>query len=130
MRYLVDTTVLIDHALDRYGASDLIARLLGEAGDILVCDVVVAEALSKGSADEIRTVERLIDAFEYVATTPRAARWAGASRRRLGQASRRRLADSIVAAVAWDFEATLVTRNPGDFDAQGVSVLAYGQTAA
>lgn len=127
MRYILDTTVLIDHALDKYGASELIERLLGDTGDIYVCDVVVAEALAKGSDDEIRTVERLVEAFEYVETTPAAARWAGGSRRRLGRDSHRRLADSLVAGVAWDFGATIVTRNPRDFEGQGIPVLTYGQ---
>jgi predicted nucleic acid-binding protein len=130
MRYMLDTTVLIDHALDKYGASELIERLLGDTGDIYVCDVVVAEALVRGSDDEVQMVERLVEAFEYVETTPSAARWAGASRRRLGRNSHRRLADAIVAAVSWDFDATVVTRNPRDFTSQGVPVLAYGQTAA
>ncbi len=129
MRYILDTTVLIDHALGRYGATDLMARILGDTGDVFLCDVVVAEALAKGSDDEVVTIERFVEAFEYVATTPSAARWAGASRRRLGWSSHRRLADSIVAAVAWDVEATVVTRNPRDFEGQGVPVLAYGQTA-
>jgi predicted nucleic acid-binding protein len=129
MRYILDTTVLIDHALDKYGASELIERLLGETGDIYVCDVVVAEALAKGSDDEIRIIDRLVEALEYVATTPSAARWAGASRRRLGRNSHRRLADSIVAGVAWDFDATVVTRNARDFEGQGIPVLSYGQPA-
>ncbi len=59
-----------------------------------------------------------------------AAGWAGASRRRLGRHSHRRLADSLVAGVAWDFDATVVTRNPRDFESQGVRVLAYGQAPA
>lgn len=129
MRYILDTTVLIDHALGRYGATDLVERLLGDSGDVYLCDVVVAEALSQGSDDEVVTIERLVEAFEYVETTPGAARWAGAGRRRLGRTSHRRLADHMVAAVAWDREATVVTRNPKDFTAQGVPVLAYGQTA-
>lgn len=130
MPYILDTTVLIDHALDRYGATALIERLLAETGDLYVCDVVVAEALSRGSEAEIQTIERLLDAFEYVATTPGAARWAGAARRTLGRGSHRGLADSIVAAVAQDFAATVVTRNPRDFTRQGVPVLTYGQTPA
>lgn len=130
MPYVLDTTVLIDHALGMYGATALIEGLLGETGDLYVCDVVVAEALSKGTEDEVRTVERLLDAFEYVETTPDAARWAGMTRRRLGRASHRRLADFIVAAVARDFSATVVTRNPRDFTSQGVPVLAYGQSPA
>ncbi len=42
----------------------------------------------------------------------------------------RSLADAIIAGVARDLEATVVTRNPRDFEAQGVPVLAYGQTPA
>lgn len=127
MRYLLDTTVLIDHALDRYGAPELLVRLFGEANDLYVCDAIVAEATSKGSDEELATIERLIAALEYVETTPAAARWAGGSRRRLGRDSHRRLADSLVAGVAWDFGATIVTRNPRDFEGQGIPVLTYGQ---
>ena len=130
MPYILDTTVLIDHALGLHGATALIERLLGETGELYVCDVIVAEALSKGTEDEIQAVERLVDALEYVETTPGAARWAGTTRRQMGRASHRRLADSIIAAVAQDFAATVVTRNPRDYTSQGVPVLAYGQTPA
>ncbi len=130
MRYMLDTTLLIDHALDRYAAPELLMRLFSEPNDLYVCDAVVAEACSKGGDDELATITSLIDALEYVATTPAAARWAGDSRRRLGRGSPRRLADSLVAGVAWDLGATVVTRNPRDFEAQGVPVLAYGEPPA
>lgn len=130
MRYLLDTTLLIDHAHDRYGAPELVMRLFSEPNDLFVCDAIVAEACSKGSDEELAIIASLIQALEYVATTPAAARWAGESRRRLGRHSHRRLADSLVAGVAWDFDATVVTRNPRDFESQGVAVLAYGQPPA
>jgi predicted nucleic acid-binding protein len=130
MKYLLDTTLLIDHALDRHGAPELVMRLFSEPNDLYVCDAVVAEALSKGTDDEVAAIERLLEALEYVATTPDAARWASASRRRHDRLSRRHLGDSIVAGVAWDFDATVVTRNPRDFTSQGVPVLAYGQPEA
>jgi predicted nucleic acid-binding protein len=38
--------------------------------------------------------------------------------------------DAIIAGVAWSLDATIVTRNPRDFEGQGIPVLAYGQTAA
>ena len=125
MRYLLDTTVLIDHTRGRPGVAELVGRLFSEPNDLLVCDAVVVEALSRGSDEEVRTIGGLIDALEYVATHPEAARWAGASRRRLRHTSPRRLGDSIIAGVAWFQDAVVVTRNPGDFDLQGVRVLAY-----
>ena len=130
MRYLLDTTVLIDHALGRFGADQLLLDLLGETGDILTCDAAVVEALSSGSGDELAVIERLVQALEYVSTTPEAARWAAEFRRRRGRTSRRHLGDAMIAGVAWSLGATIVTRHPRDFADQGVPVLAYGQPAA
>jgi predicted nucleic acid-binding protein len=127
VRYLLDTTLRIDHALDQHGAAALVMRLFSEPNDLYVCDAVVAEATSKGGDLELAAIDRLIQALEYISTTPAAARWAGASRRRLGRHASRRLADALVAGVAWQADAVVVTRNPRDFESQGVPVLAYGQ---
>ena len=126
MRYLLDTTLLIDHANGRPGAVALMRELLSEPNDLLVCDVVVTESTSFGVDDhETGAVLALIDALEYVSTPPAAARWAGASRRRLRRTSPRQLGDAIIAGVAWFNDATVVTRNPRDFEIQGVRVLGY-----
>ena len=128
-RYLLDTTVLVDHANDVFGAPDLVDRLFEETGDLYTCDAIVAEALSKGGDAELRVIERMIQALEYVWTSPDAARWAGAVRRHRGRSSPRQLADALVAGVAWSLGATVVTRNPRDFEGLGVVVLGYGQAA-
>jgi predicted nucleic acid-binding protein len=125
MQYLLDTTVLIDHASGHPGAVALVRSLFSEPNDLLVCDAVVAEALSGGSDESMVAIGGLIDALEYVSTHPAAARWAGASRRRLGRTSPRRLGDAIIAGVAWHSDAIVVTRNPQDFEVQGVRVLGY-----
>jgi predicted nucleic acid-binding protein len=125
MRYLIDTTLLIDHANGRPSAVALARELLSEPNDLLVCDAVVAEALSGGDDVAIGTISALIDALEYVATHPDAARWASASRRRLSRSSPRQLGDAIIAGIAWFHDATVVTRNPRDFEIQGVRALAY-----
>ena len=126
MRYLLDTTVLIDHAQGRAGASELLETLFEAPNDLYVCDVVVTEALSGGPDEEVLVIGSLIRALEYVATHPEAARWAGESRRSRRAAGPRSLADAVIAGVAVDLQATVVTRNPGDFTSQGVPVLAYG----
>jgi len=126
MRFLLDTTLLIDHAQDRAGAVALVQRLFSEPNELLVCDVVVTEALSKGPDEEILLIGTLIRALDYVATHPEAARWAAESRRQRTAVGPRSLADAIIAGVAWWMDATVVTRHPRDFEVQGVRVLAYG----
>ena len=125
MTRLLDTTLLIDYANGRLKAREVIERLFGESEDLIVCDAVVAEALSRGSDDERAVIEALIAALDYVSTSPDAARWAGAARREAGRDSRRHLGDALIAGVAVSIGATVVTRNPDDFVRMGVPVLAY-----
>ena len=125
MPYVLDTTLLIDHAADRPTAVALVRRLFEETGELYTCDAVVAEACSRGSDEELAAIASMIQALEYVATPPDAARWAGAARRRGARTSPRTLGDALIAGVAWSLGATVVTRNPDDFVRMGVPVLAY-----
>jgi predicted nucleic acid-binding protein len=125
MSYLVDTTLLIDHAADRPAAVALVRRLFGETGEIFTCDVVVAEACSRGTDEELAALSAMIEVLEYVATSPAAARWAGDARRAGGRTSPRSLGDALIGGVAWSLGATVVTRNPEDFLRMGIPVLAY-----
>ena len=126
MRYLLDTTVLIDHAKGRPGVAELVASLFEATADLYTCDVIVAEATSGGDDLERGAVRSLIRALEYVCTHPDAAAWAGDSRHRRRATGPRSLADSIIAGVAWEMDAIVVTRNAKDFEVQGVRVLGYG----
>jgi len=125
MPYVLDTTLLIDHAANRPAAVALVRRLFEETGEIFTCDAVVAEACSRGSDEELVAIASMIQALEYVATHPDAARWAGEARRRSERTSPRTLGDALIAGVAWSLGATVVTRNPDDFVRMGVPVLAY-----
>lgn len=129
MPKILDTTLLIDHACDLPGAVATVRQLLAEGDDLLVCDVVVAEALSKGTDEELRAIAALIDAVEYVATHPDAAKWAGEARRTRGASGPRHLGDALIAGVAWFCGAMVVTRNPDDFVRMGIPVLEYGVEA-
>jgi predicted nucleic acid-binding protein len=126
VRYLLDSTLLIDHANWNVEATTLLRRLVEEGHDLFTCDVVTCESLSKGGPDEIRHIQVLLDALEYVSTTPRAARLAGAGRReRRAAGGRRALGDALIGAIATDLGAIVVTRNRPDFERQGVPTLSY-----
>jgi len=124
--YLLDSTVLIDHARADEGAVAVLRRLMAEGDDLLTCDVVTCETLSAGDPEELRHIVALLDALEYVATPPAAARWAADSRRegRIG-GGRRSLGDALIAGLAIHLGATIVTRNRPDYARQGVPVLEY-----
>lgn len=126
MRYLLDTTLIADHANGYAPATELVKRLFSEPHDLYTCDVVVCESLSARSDNQHAALNALVDALEYVATEPAAARWAAESRREAHRrGAKRGLGDALIAGVATRIGATVVTRNVRDFERQGVSVLTY-----
>jgi predicted nucleic acid-binding protein len=126
MRYLLDTTVIVDHVNGHEPAMTLLHRLYAEGAELYTCDVVVCEALSGGDDEHRRLVWRLLQALEYVATDPDAARMAGAARlERHLSGGKLGLGDALIAAVARGLDAAVVTRNRPDFERQGAAVVAY-----
>jgi predicted nucleic acid-binding protein len=126
MRYLLDTTLIIDHVNGHDGAMAMLQRLYEEGADLLTCDVVVCEALSGGTDLQRRSIGRLVAALDYVSTDPTAARAAGDARlKRRRAGGKLGLGDALIAAVARGMDATIVTRNRPDFERQGASVLPY-----
>ena len=126
MRYLLDSTLLIDHANADAPAGALLDRLFSEGHELFICDVITCETLSRGDPEHLRRIRGLLDALEYVATSPTAARWAGESRRKSHlNGGRRALADALIAGVAHGLGATVVTRNRPDFERQGIPTLSY-----
>lgn len=126
MRYLLDTTLLVDHAHGYEPAMALLHRLYEEGAELFTCDVVVCEAMSGGSDDHRRVISRLLDPLDFVATDPTAARVAGVARLARHQAGGKLgVGDALIAAVARGLDATIVTRNRPDFERQGAPVLTY-----
>lgn len=126
MRYLLDTTLILDHAHGYPPAMALLQRLYEDGAELFICDVVVCEALSGGSDEHLAVVSRLLEPLDFVATDPASARRAGEARlRRHRSGGKLGLGDALIAAVATGLEATVVTRNRPDFERQGTSVLGY-----
>lgn len=126
MRYLLDTTLVVDHAHGHEAAMALLHRLYEEGAELFTCDVVVCEALSGGSDEHRAVVSRLLEPLDYVAADPIAARQAGEARlRRHRSGGKLGLGDALIAAVAVGLGATVVTRNRPDFERQGALVLTY-----
>ncbi len=128
-RYILDTTVIIDHAHGSPGGEAIVRALFEESSELYTCDVVTCEALSRGGPAELTAVAALLGALEYVALSPKGARWAGDQRRRQIEAGRGKpsTADALIAALAKTLGATVVTRNAADFAAFDVPVLGYEQ---
>jgi len=126
MRYLLDTTLIIDHAHGYGPAMALLHKLYEDGAELFTCDVVVCEALSGGSDEHLAVVSRLLEPLDYVATDPAAARLAADARlRRHRSGGKLGLGDALIAAAAAGLGATIVTRNRPDFERQGASVLDY-----
>ena len=126
MRYLLDTTLIIDHAHGYGPAMALLHKLYEDGAELFTCDVVVCEALSGGSDEHLAIVSRLLEPLDYVATDPAAARLAADARlRRHRSGGKLGLGDALIAAAAAGLGATIVTRNRPDFERQGASVLGY-----
>lgn len=126
MRYLLDTTLIIDHAHGHEPAMALLHRLYESGAELFTCDVVVCEALSGGSDEHVATVSRVLAPLDFVATDPTAARQAGQARRRRHRTGGKLgLGDALIAAAAMSLDATIVTRNRPDFRRQGAAVLEY-----
>ncbi len=129
--YVLDTTVIIDHAHGHSAGLYLVRSLFEKTSQMFTCEVVTCEALSRGDAEQIRAVTALLEALEFVALGPEGARWAGDRRREEIEAGRRKpsTTDSLIAALAHSLGATVVTRNAKDFAAFDVPVLGYGDIA-
>ena len=126
MRYLLDSPLLIDHGNGDQAAIELLYRLVEEGHDLYTCDVVTCEALSRGEPDDLRHISALLDALEYVSTTPAAARRAATARRERHTAGgKQALGDALIAGIAADLDAIVVTRNRRDFERLEIRTLFY-----
>jgi len=123
-KYLLDTTVLIDHLRGQQKVTDIITRLSRQGNELGVCCINVAE-LYAGLSDKERTkVEKLIDSLDYYETSKDIAKMAGCYRFEFARKGiTLTTSDTIVAATAISYGATLITANVKDYPMKEIELL-------
>ena len=123
-RYLLDTDVVISFSKQREPAYSWLLGRVRSSDDLGVCDIVVAEFFAGLPPADRSGWESFFDAMFFWETSPEAARRAGRYRY---QFARQGLAiatsDALIAAVAVDVQATLVTGNVRHYPMPDVTLL-------
>lgn len=124
VRYLLDTNVLIDYSKGYDPARSLIVQLLQSAHIIGVCSIVVAELKAGLPLADHAQWDVFLSTLEFWDISYRAASRAGEYRFAFGRQGRTiHLPDSLLAGVAYDLGAVLVTSNARDFPMSDISLL-------
>lgn len=123
-KYLLDTTVLIDHLRGRRDVANLIISLARDGHLLGVCCINVAELFAGLSSHDQTRAIHLIDRLEYLDVSRDAAKEAGRLR---FDCARRGVtlttADALIAATAFHEDATLITANVRDFSIEKLRLM-------
>jgi predicted nucleic acid-binding protein len=116
LRYLLDTTVLIEASRHREPALSWLQEALRTPVEVGVCAVTIAEFFAGLRPDERPRWDAFVAELTYWAATREMARQAGIYRYAYARLGRTVLtADALIAATAAAVGATLVTDNIKDF---------------
>lgn len=126
MRYLLDSTFLIDHLRAVPAALTRLDELYAAGDDPLVTSVTATEVWSGRRVGGEAAIEQFLRYFEYVHAGPATAHLAGEWRARAREVGRALdVPDALIAATAFDLGATVLTRNVADFALTPVRVETY-----
>lgn len=116
MRYLLDSTFLIDHLRGDRAARARFRRIFEDGDEPVVNEVVVCEVASGALTLPDPDLAALLEPVEFIQPGPDApllaGQWRIDARRRGRHLS---LADALIAVAARDAEAAVLTRNVRDF---------------
>lgn len=125
-KYILDTTLLIDHLRGRKGAAELVDTLALDNHRLGVCCVSIAELYSGLGQDELAAAGDLTDNMEYYEVSREAAKEAGRYRYEFARrGTTLSTADTLIAATAIDLGATLITANTRDFPMEEIELLEH-----
>lgn len=123
-RYLLDTDVLIDFSKGREPTTEILLSWIDGDDIVAVCPISVAEFYAGLSPDHAEQWHPFFASLPYWGISREAAIEAGRYRYTQARAGLRlTMTDALVAAVAVERTATLVTRNVRHFRLEQLSVL-------
>lgn len=123
-RYLLDTAALIDFSKAREPASSRILRMIESGDELGVCAVVVAEFYAGLVPQQRARWDEFFEALRFWEATREAAKQAGIWRYEFARkGTPLSTTDLLVAAVADQKDAAVVTNNVKDYPMDEVTVL-------
>lgn len=123
-KYLLDTTVLIDYLRGSKEVVQLLTDLAHQGHQLGICAINVAELYSGLSKPEQTKAEPLVDSLNFYEVTREAAKQAGNYRFSFArQGISLSVTDTLIAAVAVEQGATLITANVKDYPMPEVRLL-------
>lgn len=126
MRYLLDTTFVIDYLRGERAATDRFERLFAEGDRVFINEIVVCEAATGARTHPDPDLMAMLEPLEFFQPGPEAPMRAGQWRAENGRQGRvLSLADALIAAAAVASDATVLTRNVRDFALAPVRVESY-----
>ena len=128
MRFLLDTTVLIDFARRREPVRKRVVELITAGHDMGVSAVSIAEFYAGIEPGDDPSMDRFLDRLPCWDATRSIAMLAGSYRLRFLREHQRKLAtpDTLIAATARFHQAALLTNNPRDFPMDEIRVEPLG----
>jgi predicted nucleic acid-binding protein len=131
MKYLLDADTLIDYILDRGNARPRITAMIEQGDVVAVCAITVAEVYSGLSGKRRGIWENWITALSYWHINIDVAMRAGTYRKTASEAGRTiPVTDALLAALAHENDATLLTSNIKDYPMKDVRILSLRNEAA
>ena len=131
MKYLLDADTLIDYIQDRGNTRPRITVMIEQDDEVAVCAITVAEVYSSLSDKRRGIWESWIMALSYWHIGFDVAAQAGTYRKTASEAGRTlSTTDSLLAALARDKDAILLTSNIKDYPMKDVRVLSLREEAA
>lgn len=114
--YLLDTDAVIDFFKGFPSSVDLIQKLFRQGGTLCTCAVVVAEVYAGLHPSERTQGAELLGSLRFLETSSGAAKQAGLWRYAFArQGVQLATTDCLIAAIAHERDATLVTGNTDDY---------------